>query len=285
MGNFTTQEKYKICRDFGLKIFTKADAEDRAGKADKGTARTFYAAASFLDILKQFQSEEELGLEDALEEGKKSFYAKWKSTDILKAIKEGREVKPGGYGEDVEDDEDVAADADAQVEEGTEVEKDGSMRNLMPPPPAYADSAAYNPPPVAPSQKLSFDLPPPVPTKRAPEPEEPVSSVGGFLSNFFGMGAVNGKYDKATLADARELAKFALSALGERDAAFAETRLKQALATLGQDAGGGGGANRSEHEQSSLAGAKESTKLAIKALDNKDGALAGEKLKQALKCL
>lgn len=243
MGNFSKDEKYVICRDFAYKIFDKADAEDRSGQSGKATARTFYAAASFLDILKQFQSEEDLEGEEALEQSKKSFYAKWKSTEILKAIKEGREIVPGGYGE-----------ANNQVEdeegEGLEVEKDGSMRNVMPPPPAYpADSAAFAPPPMAPvvpppvvesddddeednSASNNFGLPPPVPVS-APsvdtvedEPEQ---------SGFFGMFGVTGKkkkHSKSALADARELTQFALTAIDEKDGDLAIERLQQAIACL-----------------------------------------------------
>jgi vacuolar protein sorting-associated protein VTA1 len=35
-------------------VFNKADEEDRAGLADKDTARTFFAAGVFFDILSQF---------------------------------------------------------------------------------------------------------------------------------------------------------------------------------------------------------------------------------------
>ena len=243
MGSFSKDEKYVICRDFAYKIFDKADSEDRSGKSGKATARTFYAAASFLDILKQFQSEEELEGEEALEQSKKSFYAKWKSTEILKAIKEGREIVPGGYGE-----------ANNQMEdeegEGLEVEKDGSMRNVMPPPPAYpADSAAFAPPPMAPvvpppavesddddeednSASNNFGLPPPVPVSTPlvdtveDEPEQ---------SGFFGMFGVTGKkkkHSKSALADARELTQFALTAIDEKDGDLAIERLQQAIACL-----------------------------------------------------
>ncbi|GMF16797.1 unnamed protein product [Phytophthora lilii] len=37
-----------------MEIFSKADDEDRAGMANKSTARTFYAAGTFFDILNQF---------------------------------------------------------------------------------------------------------------------------------------------------------------------------------------------------------------------------------------
>ena len=239
MGNFSNDEKYKICRDWAFKIFDKADAEDRAGMSNKGTARSFYAAASFLDVLKQFHTEEkdEEG-EDAVEEQKKSFYAKWKATDILKAVKEGREVKAGGYGEELPSDEDEEGkdDADAnayansdtyvpKVDEGTEVEMDGSTRNIVPPPPPYpGDSAAFFPPPAAPIVPL------PVPALEDQE-EEPVPP--SFMASIFGGGSSAKKYQKATLADAKELTAFAIKALDEKDGDLAAERLKQALECLG----------------------------------------------------
>jgi vacuolar protein sorting-associated protein VTA1 len=232
MGGFSKEEKYTICQDFAYKIFDKADAEDRAGKSSKGTARTFYAAASFLDILKQFQNEEEQEGAEALEEQKKSFYAKWKATDILKAIKEGREVKSGGYGEDVDDDDDDEEEEEVNVEQGTEVSADGSMRNLDPPPPAYpGDSAAFFPPPIAPAH-----LPPPVKlaSSESSEEPEPRPAASGFMSSFFGTPAGNSKrYPKSIMADAKELTTFALTALNEKDGELAVERLKQALACLG----------------------------------------------------
>mmetsp|Transcript_2445 Transcript_2445/g.3756 ORF Transcript_2445/g.3756 Transcript_2445/m.3756 type:complete len:309 (-) Transcript_2445:188-1114(-) len=232
MGSFSKEEKYKICQDFAYKIFDKADEEDRAGKSGKGTARTFYAAASFLDILKQFQDGEEQEGEEAVEEQKKSFYAKWKATDILKAIKEGREVKPGGYGEDPDDDDDDEEEEEGIVEQGTEVGADGSMRNVLPPPPLYpGDSAAFFPPPMAPAH-----LPPPVKlaSSESSEEPEPRPPPGGFMTSFFGKPAGNSKkYPKSIMADARELTTFALTALNEKDGELAVERLKQALACLG----------------------------------------------------
>jgi len=226
MGNFTKDEKYKICRDFAIKIFDKADGDDRAGKSGKGTARTFYAAATFFDILTQFQTDEEQENEDAIEEKKKSFYSKWKATEILKAIKEGREVKPGGYGEEPEEDE------EEDTEQGLEVEPDGSMRNVIPPPPYPGDSAAFNPPPMAPVHSPPPVKPAPSESSDDEEPEPP--AAGGLMSSFFGTGGRSTKkYQKSTLADAKELTTFALKALDEKDGSLAVERLTQALACLG----------------------------------------------------
>ena len=54
MSVFSRVESRQICRNFAEQIFEKANAEDRSGGADKGTARTFYASASFFEILQQF---------------------------------------------------------------------------------------------------------------------------------------------------------------------------------------------------------------------------------------
>lgn len=114
MDSFTRDESKFLCQKFAEKIFDKADQEDRSGKADRNTARTFYAAASFLEILQQFYQDNDES-EELAEQKKKSIYCKWKSTEILKAIKEGRTPTPGGYGEESvgneeeEEDEEVAA--------------------------------------------------------------------------------------------------------------------------------------------------------------------------------
>ncbi|CAM9310980.1 unnamed protein product [Choristocarpus tenellus] len=88
------EEGHKICHKFALDEFTKGDEEDRGGLADKGTARTFYAAGVFFDMLKQF------GELDA-ETDRRRVYCKWKAAEILKALKEGRTPTPGGLGEEV----------------------------------------------------------------------------------------------------------------------------------------------------------------------------------------
>ncbi len=98
MDSFTRDESKFLCQKFAEKIFDKADEEDRSGQANRNTARTFYAAASFFEILQQFYQDDDAS-EELAEQKKKSVYCKWKSTEILKAIKEGRTPTPGGYGE------------------------------------------------------------------------------------------------------------------------------------------------------------------------------------------
>ncbi|CAG8464362.1 8754_t:CDS:2 [Paraglomus occultum] len=77
--------------NFALKIFINADNEDRQGKASRKTAKTFLAAAIFLEILETFGN-----LEPETQE--KIKYAKWKAGDIAKAIRAGRAPTPGPPG-------------------------------------------------------------------------------------------------------------------------------------------------------------------------------------------
>jgi len=112
MDNFTRDEAAFLCRKFSEGVFNKADAEDRAGRASKSTAKVFYAAASFLQMLEQFYDEDDES-EQVEEDKKRIVYSKWKATEILKAIKEGREPTPGGYGEDEKQEEEEAGPATA----------------------------------------------------------------------------------------------------------------------------------------------------------------------------
>ncbi|CAE6121081.1 unnamed protein product [Arabidopsis arenosa] len=82
---------------FALSVFAKADKQDRAGRADLGTAKTFYAAAIFFETLSQFGP-----VPPDIEQKQK--YAAWKAADIRKAIKEGRKPTPG---DPVDDDNDL----------------------------------------------------------------------------------------------------------------------------------------------------------------------------------
>ncbi|KAG6531845.1 hypothetical protein ZIOFF_005672 [Zingiber officinale] len=73
---------------FASNLFAKADKQDRAGRADLNTAKTFYAASIFFEILYQFG-----GLQPEK-------YTVWKAADIRKALKEGRKPEPGPPGGD-----------------------------------------------------------------------------------------------------------------------------------------------------------------------------------------
>ena len=120
----------QYCENFAITVFSRADKADRAGRADKNTAMTFYAASIFFEvcivacacpsiiqhfrsadadksglstsqllivvqILNQFKGE---GLENDLLEMQR--YAAWKAADIRKALREGRTPAPGAPGDD-----------------------------------------------------------------------------------------------------------------------------------------------------------------------------------------
>ncbi|XP_043690052.1 protein HOMOLOG OF MAMMALIAN LYST-INTERACTING PROTEIN 5-like isoform X2 [Telopea speciosissima] len=78
---------------FASNVFAKADKQDRAGRSDINTAKTFYAASIFFEILNQFGE-----LQPDIEQKQK--YAAWKAADIRKALKEGRKPEPGPPGDD-----------------------------------------------------------------------------------------------------------------------------------------------------------------------------------------
>eukprot|EP00127_Corallochytrium_limacisporum_P006480 Clim_evm11s229 gene=Clim_evmTU11s229 len=94
---------------FAMKLFAYSDREDRAGRANKKTARSFYASSFVFEVLKLWQEDGELP-QDIFE---KQRYARFKAADITKALKEGRTPAPGVPGEE------GAIDATGAAEPGT----------------------------------------------------------------------------------------------------------------------------------------------------------------------
>lgn len=86
-------DDYLYVEGFASNVFSKADKQDRAGRADLNTAKTFYAASIFFEILNQFGE-----LQPDIEQKLK--YAIWKAADIRRALKEGRKPEPGPPGGD-----------------------------------------------------------------------------------------------------------------------------------------------------------------------------------------
>ena len=300
MAVFSRDEARIICRRFADKIFGKADSEDRAGAADKGTARTFYAAAAFYEILQQFYevtTEEGLKTDEQKEEDERRVYCKWKATEILKAIREGRKPAKGSYAEggDADDggdgvaggetgsDDQGAHDApdafvppplppphppidynDGGEDEGTEIGLSGAPH--VPAPPPYNDASSddgdgdvfvpgavlspsadddppppvYQPPPAQAPSTLSPPMPAPSfkPPPAAGSSSKSSVSGSGLFGGFGKKGSSQtngrGRVSKAALEDATELTRFALAALGEKDANLAADRLRQALKVLGR---------------------------------------------------
>jgi len=274
MNQFTKAEAKYLCKMFANKIFDKADGEDRAGEATKVTARTFYAAASFLEILMQFyknDGEDDAEAEEVEEIKKRAVYGKWKATEILKAFNEGRRPTPGGYGEDEppEDDDDDDDDDDANNrgaastttnlppastptttvpsrptlstvqdddddDDESQSEPDGPVVR-MPPAEDDDDDAEVLPPPPA----YNF-VPPPVPPPVASPPSVPTEPVvsptkkGGIFGGF-GGNKKKTNLSKAEYADAVELTKFAMAAMEDKNSDLAAERLAQAMNILNRD--------------------------------------------------
>jgi vacuolar protein sorting-associated protein VTA1 len=274
MNSFTRDEAKFLCRKFADKIFDKADLEDRTGDATKNTAKTFYAAASFLEILTQFYKDDDES-EEREEEKKRAVYSKWKATEILKAIKEGRQHTPGGYGEEDEEEPEpeekveteyiphnplveveTVADDDDEEEEPSSLRIPAMEQDIEDPsetgtevelpPPSYPGDEADTPsmippPPTSPiiyRPPVTFDLPPVPPPMAMPAPPtaKPQPPVPPEPTKPAGFFGLGKKkkLSKAEIADATELTRFALAALEDKNIDIAADRLKQALHALGR---------------------------------------------------
>jgi vacuolar protein sorting-associated protein VTA1 len=99
ISTISRKEAESLIRQFANQAFSVADNEDRSGCASRSTARTFFSASCYFEILQQFITNEEELTEEQKDDAEKRVYGKWKATQILKAMKEGRNVIPGGYGE------------------------------------------------------------------------------------------------------------------------------------------------------------------------------------------
>jgi vacuolar protein sorting-associated protein VTA1 len=280
MANFTKAESYMVCRAFAMKVFDRADGQDRAGNSGKGTAKSFFVASSFLDILKQFgDGGGEIRTEEqALEEEKKSFYAKWKSTDILKAIKEGREPTPGGYTDNKDGDD--GDDGDEDNDNGTgggkeeeEEEEEGIEVPLPPPVPQTEEEPSAPPPPPYPGMTSSL------PKKKSSSPLKMFSKSSNKSLEASNVMNVS----KDSMKDAKEFTKVALKSLDKKNAQLAVDNLQRALGCLGRTNNGSIGSRKISRD--AMKDAKELSKFASKALDVKDADLAVERMEQALGCL
>ncbi|CAN6201697.1 unnamed protein product [Urochloa humidicola] len=170
---------------FALNVFAKADKQDRAGRADINTAKTFYAASIFFEILNQFGE-----LQPDIEQKQK--YAIWKAAEIRKALKEGRKPEAGPPCGD-KDEAPVSTATFSQdmgrsqsfssVQHGTEapsppVDKDFSRRDsfsaLQPGNNVHRQNTEFN---DHPSTQSPYNYsPPPPPQSQHPSPSQSYSS-------------------------------------------------------------------------------------------------------------
>lgn len=278
MASFTRDEAKFLCRKFADKVFDKADLEDRTGGATKNTAKTFYAAASFLEILNQFYPKDDES-EELEEIKKRAVYGKWKATEILKAIKEGRQPTPGGYGEDVAMEEEepetstevkvetvdenddgpnepeapvvrLPSEEQSDMDEGEEAERNNKSEDEeekekeegteveLGPPPTYND---FVPPPPVPKPQVAK---PPITFTPAPTPPPPMPPPPPI------------KPTPPPPAEKPENKSGGIFGFGKK--------------------------NKSKVSKAEFADAIELTKFALAALEDKNAELAAERLKKAL---
>ncbi|KAI8902655.1 Vta1 like-domain-containing protein [Globomyces pollinis-pini] len=193
---------YAHVENFALKIFLTADNEDRNGQATKKTARTFLAASIFLEVLKGFGDGEVDS--DTIQKIK---YAKFKVTDIMKALKEGRIPVAG--------------------------------------PPGNIPDESASPSTITPSNAPAFpttptSIPPPDPTAPVFQPTAsfvppaaiiPSNATGDDDDEYDEEESYNDQ-ERASIMQAGKHAKFAMSSLLYDDVKTAMENLEKALALL-----------------------------------------------------
>ena len=289
MDNFTRDEAAFLCRKFADGIFNKADAEDRAGKASKVTAKTFYAAASFLQMLEQFV-DEDAESEQLAEDKKQIVYSKWKSTEILKAIKEGREPTPGGYNQDEENFGNEKADSPAKA-----ASLGGGFMGDDEAQPSFTDDAgAPALDSFADEENGGFGLPPAptfqpfqpgMPPLTLPPPEQDVAAQEDDEGTEVALGpppsypvdddALSTRMDRPALT-------FDLPPVNS-------TPLPTPSSPKPKSSGLFGGFKKKgqpkQVTKSMISDATELTRFALAALEDKDANLAAERLQQALEAL
>jgi vacuolar protein sorting-associated protein VTA1 len=173
LPKYDGEKAKEFCTQFALSVFKRADDEDRAGMADKNTARTFYAAATFLDMLLQFGP-----LDESIKQV--PLYAKYKSTDIVKALKEGRTPTAGPPGGDPND---VVVPDGGKTDTATGTGTGGATTNTattnttkktQPNAPSVSKPTPTTPSlPSLPQQPVSQPTPTPQPIKPTPQPIKP----------------------------------------------------------------------------------------------------------------
>ncbi|KAF8779194.1 hypothetical protein HU200_002870 [Digitaria exilis] len=177
---------------FALNVFAKADKQDRAGRADINTAKTFYAASIFFEILNQFGE-----LQPDIEQKQK--YAIWKAADIRKALKEGRKPEAGPPGGDKDEapgstttiSQDMGrSQSFSGMQHGTEaqpphLDKDFSRRDsfsaVQPGNNVHRQSTEFN---DQPSTQSPYSPPPPSQSQH-PSPSQSYSSPSDYHSSDF----------------------------------------------------------------------------------------------------
>eukprot|EP00803_Ostreobium_quekettii_P008779 evm.model.scf_2097.3 EVM.evm.TU.scf_2097.3 scf_2097:20497-25081(-) len=85
--NLDQEADAEYCEKFALGVFRNAERKDRAGQATRDTAKAYYAASIFLEIVKQFGE-----LTEELEQYRR--YAIFRATEIKKSLDRGEDAAP-----------------------------------------------------------------------------------------------------------------------------------------------------------------------------------------------
>jgi len=226
-------------------VFKHADEIDRAGKANKTTAAAFNSAFVFYTILKQFGERDEQIVEAAK-------YCMFKTSDILKALKEGRKPKPGPPGD--ENDDELNAELNALNADNASPNIGGAIPS---PQPNYNNNNNISPSPQQPSQPMNpygnnnnfNNFNPPQPNNNNfNQPQQPPSNqnmnnMNNNSSGYMVNNAPNYNYQKqinlpqfenkvTACVEAEKTLKEAMAALRFEDVDTAIKKAQEAIAIL-----------------------------------------------------
>lgn len=219
----------ELCRNFAMNVFDKADEIDRMGLADKATAKMFYSAGTFFDIMEQFGE-----LEPEVVEKKK--YAKWKATEILNAIRAGTKPAPGGYESSIPSGNVSATEANSALDipaapteppSAAFTTKIPTAPNQHHPSPDYSQHYAPAQPAVVPAVITAAS-----PAAGVPPIVTPASSYNHYTAPPSQYASPPVYNTDPRVKDTIELCQFAIASLNKNDLLKAKQRLQEALKRL-----------------------------------------------------
>lgn len=220
-----------VVRTYAQEKLMEAESEYMDCQANKNTARRYYAAASFLEVLATFHPEKTL--DEATK--KSSLFAKWRATEILKAIKEGRPPIPSdeelakSRGLDLNDDDDDDGDDGAGADGA-----DDDLDYLPPPAPTATPTYRSNRRDETSEEEEEEERPRLRPTRtssssRSNKPSRSGASGGSSRNR---VPKYSSNLPETAKDDAMEYTRFALRALQLDDIEQAKEHLRSALHEL-----------------------------------------------------
>ncbi|KAI1286905.1 Vacuolar protein sorting-associated protein VTA1 -like protein [Halotydeus destructor] len=189
--------------NYAIKFFEKADYEERSGMATLNTAKIYLASSQLFEVLSVFGE-----LTPEISQRKK--YAKWRTTVIMKAIKNGEQPP---------------------LPEDNEFAPQQPGYPVLPSQPNLDNEFGE------PSSNSNYDSLPPMPKPPQPEPD-PDSALSTFQpassseAEHHCQGTHEAQVDTALIMKAQKYIKFAGSALQYNDTATAAGFLRKALSLI-----------------------------------------------------